>query len=233
MCVYLWIHIHCIWVFFFFFSFMSCIIKLLNLSALTDCLVLYMSPLSYSYKNTDSIQKHTLVLLLLVSENYCALQCPLLEIYINYLLLELHSDLFSMSVAWWPELPSICWLWKMIPFSQVNDSLTSSLSCPFCLIFFILCFSSSWFSLNSRFLIISGLVDVFFFCFSIVSHIAHCPTSPSLPPSLVFGCQRSLCSHPVAVWVSLPLLCLSRVHTVSLSGLAFLTAFTLSIVSNV
>lgn len=60
--------------------------------------------------------------------------------------------------------------------------MLSGLSCPFCHVFFILCFSSSWFALTSHFLIfyLDVSIDVFFFCFSTLSYIAHCPISPSL-----------------------------------------------------
>lgn len=98
-----------------------------------------------------------------------------------------------------------------------NPSFTGPLtvlyvsSCRLCFMSFIIWFSSSWFALHSCYLIFtSGLVDVvsFFFFFSTLSYIAHCPISPSLPPTFIFGCQHSLCSHPATVWVSLPLRCL-------------------------
>lgn len=60
------------------------------------------------------------------------------------------------------------------------------------------------------------VVFIFFICLSTLPDLLHCFIF-SVPFHFDFGCQPSLCSHPVAVWVSLALLCLCSWHTVSLA----------------
>lgn len=123
---------------------------------------------------------------------------------------------------------SLLWLCKIIPFSQTLTDcyLASAVQSVLCVFHLLLQQQLIYFDLTLS----SGSVYIFSFV-SPPSYFAHCPISPSLfdfwlPAFTVLSSSRSVGEFATA----LPL---QGAHSKSLSGLALITDFTLSTISNV